>query len=148
MFRQLLCSLILLICLSLSKFLFLLMLLSLFVFSPLSSNRMLRIFSCYSTSSDQSLGFHSFKFPLFQRALAVGLRMNSNVNQCFSTAGLLLHVLPQQHQRRRAGVGVKVRERDGGSQVHITHESHVTPTRRITGPGEKGRTGRRHMACC
>jgi len=67
------------------------------------SNRILRISSCYSTSSDQSQRFHSFKSSLFQRAIAVGGRVNRNLNRCFSTAGPLLYVTPQQHQRRRAG---------------------------------------------
>lgn len=109
------------------------------VFSQPSSDRILRISFCYSASSDQSLWFHSFKFPLYQRVSAVGLRVNRNVNQCFSTAGLLLHVTPQQHRRRRrAGVGVKEKENEEGSQEHITHESHPSPTSRNHGPWQKG----------
>ncbi len=112
---------------------------SVFFSLPLfSSYRILRISSCYSTSSDQSLWFHSFKSSLFQRAIAVGRRANRNLNQCFSTAGPLLHVTPQQHQRRRAGGRAKEKEEEEGSQIHITHESHLTPTGRNHGPWRKG----------
>lgn len=56
--------------------------------SPLlfSYNRGLRLSSCYGTSSDQSLGFHSFKSSRFQRAISFGGRVNRNLNQCVWTA--------------------------------------------------------------
>lgn len=118
-----------------------------------SSYGALRVFSCYSTSSDHSLRCHPFKSSLFQRAIAVGGRANRNLNQCFSTAGLLLRVIPPiaeaEERGEREWMRKRGKEEEGkkeGSETHITHESHLTPE--ITGPDGKVTAGRRHLASC
>lgn len=93
--------------------------LSFFSLPLFSSNRILRISSCYSTSSDQSLWFYSFKSSLFQRAIAVGGRVNRNLNQCFSTAGPLCTLHPSITSGEGGGG-----ERGGGlSNTHHTWKS-------------------------
>lgn len=105
---------------------------------PFSSTRRLWISPCYSTPSDQSLWFHSFKSSLFQRVIAVRGSVNRDLNWSFSTAGSLLHVTRQQHQWRRAGVSELESQEESGSQIHITYESHLTPTGRNNRPWRKG----------
>lgn len=86
--------------------------------------------------------------PCFKEPLPLG-GVNRNLNQCFSTAGLLLHVIPQQHQWRRAGGGVEKRKRRRRALKYTSHMK-VTSLQpgEITGPDGKVTAGRRHQASC